>query len=193
MTKAKKPLQEYDVLPGDILRDEYGFNASSRPQIFAIAEEVPSHLQPMIPLVKKWAIPCDVTRHDVFDVEGEQAVANLYYDALDYVKPINDWLDSLRKNRIEWSESAYSFMYFLKAHGEAYQPTPEELKEQKQRLAKRQSELERKKDIETGLQAFSEKDYLKCFENLKKHVEVLDGSMLLKYKLSAKKTEQNQT
>lgn len=187
MSKPKRPLKPFDVLPGHVLRDEYGFNAANRPEIIALPEEVPEHLHALIPLVKKWAIPCDVTRHDVFEVEGEDAVASLYHEAIDFVAPINEWLDSLPEDVDQWSESAISFMYFLKAHGEAYQPTPEELAERERRFAEHAVQLKRKKDIEAGKQAFQDKDYTKCYECLKEHVNHLDGSLLSKYKFSAKK------
>jgi len=184
---SKKELKEFDVLPANVLRDEYGFNAENRPQIKVNRAETPVEFHDLIALVEKWAIPCDVTRHDVFEVEGEEAVASFYYKALPFVDGINSWLDSLSDDVTKWSEAAVSFMYFLKAHDEAYQPTDEEILEREKRFQAHRIALKKERDIAAGLEAFKNKDYKLVRELMSEYENQIEGSILAKFKLACKK------
>ncbi|MGE0707921.1 MAG: hypothetical protein AB7N76_14495 [Planctomycetota bacterium] len=89
--------------------------------------EVPEALRPAIPYATRWAIRCDVTRHDYFDKQPESDVADFYEGLMPYVSSINDWLARLRGiDAGEWPQAAVHFLYLLKAHSEAYQPTEDE-------------------------------------------------------------------
>lgn len=96
-----------------MLRDEYGMNAENRPNIKVDASQVPEDLRRLIPLVERWAIPCDVTRGDYFDSQPEADVASFWHEVLPYVERINEWLDEQSADVADWSEAAIHYMYFL--------------------------------------------------------------------------------
>jgi hypothetical protein len=107
---------EFDIGPAIELQKKYGWYAENRPAIRVDATEVPSHLQDLIPLVERWAIPCDITRHDYFAKQPSSDLKEFSRVVGRREAEINDWLDSIEG---EWSEAAYQFMYLLKAWCEA--------------------------------------------------------------------------
>jgi len=120
-TMKKPPLKHGDVYPSHILRDEYGMNAENRPVINVNPEEVPQDLRHLIPVVERWAIPCDVTRGDYFDSQPEDDIGEFWHDVKPFVDRINEWLDEQSQDVAEWSDAAVHYVYFLKAHSGAWQ------------------------------------------------------------------------
>ena len=155
----RKPLKSGDVYPAHVLRDEYGMNAENRPYFKVIVDDVPQPLRELIPYVERWAIPCDVTRGDYFDKQPEEDVADFYYTVLPFTDQINAWLDEQPENVADWSDAAIHYMYFLKAHAEAYQPTEEELEARAKRHAEWQHKRELKAAVSEADEAFRSKDY----------------------------------
>ena len=157
--RPRKPLKAGDVYPAHILRDEYGMNAENRPYFKVVVDDVPDPLRELIPYVERWAIPCDVTRGDYFDNQPDGDVANFYYAVLPFTDQINAWLDEQPDDVRDWSDAAIHYMYFLKAHAEAYQPTEEELAAR----AKRDAEWKHKRALKAAVseaeEAFRSKDY----------------------------------
>ncbi|MBD5779472.1 hypothetical protein IEN85_08195 [Pelagicoccus sp. NFK12] len=186
MKEERPPIKHGDVYPVHVLRDEYGFNAENRPVIVVTKEEVPTHLQHLIPQVEKWAIPCDVTRGDYFEKEGESSVASFYYDVEPYTGEVDDWLDSQPKDVGDWPEAAVHFMYFMKAHGEAYQPTKEEIKEREEKFEKQRYQRAQKNSRKEALEAFKEKNYSRVVELLSPCKDALSSSESMKLKYSEK-------
>jgi hypothetical protein len=162
----RPPLKHGDVYPAHVLRDEYGMNAANRPVINVDAAEVPESLRDLIPLVERWAIPCDVTRRDYFDHQPAQDIASFWHDVLPRVQAIKAWLDSQPQSVQHRPAAAVHFMYFLKAHGEAWQPTEDEKKELERRQAKWAHGRALKAAVTRGVQAFSEHDYAAVVEAL---------------------------
>jgi hypothetical protein len=141
-------------------------NAANRPTIVVNKDDVPEALRPLIPYAERWAIPCDVTRGDYFDQQPEEEIAAFWHELLPHVEAINEWLNSLPQDVSVWSEAAVHFVYLLKAHSEAYQPTEEEkraLQKKGEALAHEQS---RKRAIEKAMDAFQRKDYAAIVELL---------------------------
>jgi len=66
-------------------------------------------------------------------------------------------LDSLPKGVKDWPNAAVDFMYMLKAHCEAYQPTPEEIAEREAKFAKHHERVAREKAIKEAMELFKEK------------------------------------
>jgi hypothetical protein len=151
----RPPLKHGDVYPSHVLRDEYGMNAANRPVITVDVSEVPESLRDLIPLVERWAIPCDVTRGDYFAHQPQEDIARFWYAVLPRVDAINEWLDSVQSSR----SASMHFIYFLKAHSEAWQPTEEEKKELERRQAKWEHGRALKEAVTRGVQAFSEQNY----------------------------------
>jgi hypothetical protein len=162
----RPPLKHGDVYPAHVLRDEYGMNAANRPVINVDAAEVPESLRDLIPLVERWAIPCDVTRGDYFDHQPEQDIARFWHDVRPRVDSINAWLDAQPQSVQHWPAAAVHFMYFLKAHSEAWQPTDDEKRELERRQAKRSRGRALKEAVTRGVQAFSEHNYPAVVEAL---------------------------
>ena len=192
MSSKGHPLKPGDVLPGHVLRDEHGFNAGNRPSIVVNPDEVPHELRKLIPHVERWAIPCDVTRGDVFEKEGKDGVASFYDDVKPHTAAINAWLDAQPADVGDWPEAAVHFMYLLKAHGEAWQPTPEEKREIEDRLAAREAKTRMKRAIEQGLAAFQAKDYATVVAEFDPYEDELTGSAAAKLRLARKKTSAGQ-
>jgi hypothetical protein len=159
LKRDRPPLKPGDVYPAHVLRDEYGMNAANRPIIHVDAAEVPESLRDLIPLVERWAIPCDVTRGDYFAHQPEEDVARFWHDVLPRAAAINAWLDSLSQNVQRWPAAAVHFMYFLKAHSEAWQPTPEEKKEIERRRSAWEHGRALKDAVRCGDHAFKAQDY----------------------------------
>lgn len=157
--KQPPPLKAGDIYPSHILRDGYGFNAANRPYFKVNADDVPESLRELIPYVERWAIPCDVTRCDYFDKQPEEDVAAFYETVLPFTNEIRAWLDQQPENVADWSDAAVHYLYFLKAHGEAYQPTEEELLARAKRNADAQHKLALKSAISKAEDAFRAKDY----------------------------------
>jgi hypothetical protein len=155
----RKPLKSGDVYPSNVLRDEYGMNAANRPYFKVNADEVPETLRGLIPYVERWAIPCDVTRGDYFDQQPEQDVADFYNVVLPFRGQINAWLDEQPDNVADWSDAAVHYMYFLKAHAEANQPTAEEFQAHADRHAQWQHKQALKSAVLEAEEAFRSKDY----------------------------------
>jgi hypothetical protein len=148
-----------DIYPAHVLRDQYGMNAENRPFFKVAEEEVPEGLRELIPQVERWAIPCDVTRHDYFYSQPEQDISDFYHAVLPYVDLIHAWLHAQPKNVADWPRAAVHYMYFLKAHSEAYQPTEDELQARAERLAARQHTRELEGAIAAAEDAFRSKNY----------------------------------
>jgi hypothetical protein len=155
----RPPLKSGDVYPADVLRDEYGMNAANRPVFTVEPAEVPEPLRFLIPSVERWAIPCDVTRGDYFAQQPEEDIAAFWHDVRPYVDEVHRWLDSQPANVGDWPRAAIHFMYFLKAHSEAWQPTPEEQQQMRERQAHWAHQQSLEKAIASGTQAFAAKDY----------------------------------
>ncbi len=190
MKTNRPPLKPADVHPAHVLRDEYGFNADNRPTICVKKDEVPDNLQHLIPYVEKWAIPCDVTRGDFFDVQGEEEVARFYYDVEPFIDDVASLIDAQPHDVGDWSEAAVYFMYFLKAHDEAYQPTPEEIAEREAKFAVHRAKIEKDRAIEQSLEAFKAKEYIKVAKLLGPYEDSLDGSISAKLRYAKKKDKQ---
>ncbi len=155
----RRPLKSGDVYPAHVLRDEYGMNADNRPYFKVVADDVPKSLRELIPYVERWAIPCDVTRGDYFEKQLEQDVADFYHAVLPFTDQINAWLDEQSDDVADWSDAAVHYMYFLKAHAEAYQPTEEELQARAKRHAEWQHQRELKSAVTEAEEAFRSKDF----------------------------------
>lgn len=187
MSSKLPPLKPGDVLPGHVLRDEHGFNADHRPAIVVDAAEVPEDLKPLIPHVERWAIPCDVTRGDVFQQEGSEAVASFYEEVNPHLAAVNGWLDSQPANVEDWPDAAVHFMYLLKAHSEAWQPTPEEQDAIDARLEARAAEVHRARSLEQALPAFGAREYEQVVQLLSPYEDSLTGSTAAKLRIARKK------
>lgn len=186
----RKPLKSGDVYPAHVLRDEYGKNAANRPYFTVAVEEVPETLRGLIPYVERWAIPCDVTRGDYFDQQPEQDVADFYHAVLPFVSQIHAWLDTQPANVADWPAAAIHYMYFLKAHGEAYQPTEEEIRARDQKLAAWQRERDRKEALAAADDAFRYKDYTRVVQLLAPFQADLDKVWTTKLALARKNSPQ---
>lgn len=187
MSSERPPPKAGDVLPSHVLRDEYGFNADNRSSIVVNPEEVPVDLRPLIPHVERWAIPCDVTRGDLFEKEGDDAVASFYREVRPHAPAVHAWLDSQPENVEDWPEAAVHFMYLMKAHSEAWQPTPREQREIEARLAAREAEVQMKRALEHALAAFQAREYAMVVEKLTPYENGLTGSIAAKLRFARKK------
>ena len=144
---SRKPLKHGDVHPAHVLRDQYGMNAENRPYFSVEIDDVPEPLRDLIPYVERWAIPCDVTRGDYFDKQPKEDVADFYHFVLPFTDRIHAWLDEQSDDVSEWPDAAVHYMYFLKAHSEAYQPTDEEIKAR----IERQTQWQRQQALESAI------------------------------------------
>ena len=114
---------EFDIGPASNLQRKYGWYAENRPLIRVDAGEVPPTLLDLIPFVERWAIPCDMTRHDYFDNQPEADVRELARVVGRREQAVNAWLDSTQSER---SEVNFQFMCLLKAWCEAACEFPDE-------------------------------------------------------------------
>ena len=193
----KRPLKAGDTYPAHVLRDEYGMNAANRPIIIVNEKEVPEILQELIPYVERWAIPCDVTRHDYFEQQLQEDIATFWHHVKPSVEAINQWIDSQPDNILDWPQAAIQFMYFLKAHGESYhyqyQPTEEEIQaiQASQNVAKH--EWNRSRAIEMATESFKLKEYPTTVELLAPFEAELDKITSLKLSFARKKLIENQS
>jgi hypothetical protein len=183
----RPPLKPGDVYPAHVLRDEYGMNTANRPTIIVNKDEVPEALLPLIPYAERWAIPCDVTRGDYFDQQPEEDVAAFWFDVLPHVGAINQWLDSQPKDVTAWPEAAVHFLYLLKAHDDAYQPTEEEKKAFRKKEEVWAHEQSRKGAVEKAMDAFTRKDYLTMVELIAPFEAELEKVMKAKLDFARKK------
>lgn len=170
----RPPLKHGDVYPAHVLRDEYGMNAENRPVISVDASDVPDDLRRLIPLVERWAIPCDVTRGDYFDKQSDSDIAEFWHSVNPYVARIDAWLDEQPEDVGRWPDAAIHFMYFLKAHGEAWQPTEEEAREIEQQRKAAAHRRALNDAVEQGLLAFKSHDYAAVVAALEPFTEELD-------------------
>jgi hypothetical protein len=114
---------EFDIGPAHELQRKYGWYAENRPVIRVEATEVPPALRDLIPFVERWAIRCDITRHDYFDKQPEADVREFARVVGRREKQVNAWLDGIKG---EWPEAGYQFMYLLKAWCETACEFPDE-------------------------------------------------------------------
>ncbi len=189
MNPKRPPLKEGDVHPAHVLRDEYGMNAVNRPVIVVDEKEVPEALRFLIPAVERWAIPCDVTRGDYFEQQPKKDIAKFWYDVLPFVEAINAWLDSQSEDVREWPDAAVHFMYFLKAHGEAWQPTEEEKSQMAERRAAWEHGRALKNAVASGLEASKAGDYGTVVDALTPFTDELDKVTAAKLAYARRKTE----
>ena len=185
--RPRRPLKSGDVYSSDVLRDEYGMNAENRPYFQVVVDDVPEDLRPMIPYVERWAIPCDVTRGDYFENQPEEDVVEFYHSVLPNIERINAWLDQQPEDVLKWSEAAVHFMYLLKAHDEAYQPTPEEIRQREERHDQGQHRRALKAAVEESEDAFRAKDFAKVVELLTPFEAELEKINAAKLVLARKK------
>jgi len=162
-------------------------NAENRPYFKVNPDDVPETLRGVIPYVERWAIPCDVTRGDYFDKQPEQDVADFYNAVLPFRDGINAWLDDQPKNVADWSDAAIHYMYFLKAHAEAYQPTEEELQARAERHAQWQHKQALKSAVSEAEDAFRSKDYERVVRLLSPFESELEKVHAAKLALARKK------
>jgi hypothetical protein len=181
------PLKEGDVHPSHVFRDIYGMNAANRPTIIVNPDEVPESLRFLIPQVERWAIPCDVTRHDYFDQQPEEDIVAFWHGVLPFKGAVKEWLDSQSDDVLEWPDAAIHFMYFLKAHGEAYQPTDDERKAWAERDAAWKHKRERENAISIATDAFKRHDYAATVQLLTPYEAELDKIMAAKLQVARKK------
>jgi len=183
----QRPLKAGDVYPAHVLRDRFGINAENRPYFTVAAEEVPESLRELIPYVERWAIPCDVTRGDYFDQQPPADVAEFYRTVLPYRDRINTWLDAQPEQVANWSDAAVQYMYLLKAHGEAYQPTEEELQARAEGLARHRRNLAKEAAVDEAEEAFRAKDYERVTRLLTPFEDELEKIHAAKLTLARKK------
>lgn len=183
----KPPLKHGDVHPAHVLRDEYGLNAANRPTIVVSADEVPAHLRAAIPYAERWAIADDVIRADYFEQQPEQDIAAFWHGLLPHVEPIHGWLDSLPKDVAAWPKAALTFLYLLRAHDRAYQPTDEEKAVAQERHSAWAHERRRDKAIEAALEAFKARNYPAAVELLAPYEAELDNVTTAKFAFARKK------
>lgn len=183
----RRPLKPGDVHPAHVLRDEYGMNAENRPYFKVVADDVPESLRELIPCAERWAIPCDVTRGDYFSQQPEQDVAEFYHAVLPFTDQINAWLDEQSDDVAEWSDAAVHYMYFLKAHGEAYQPTEEEIRARDERHAEWQHRCALKSAVSEAEGAFRSKDYAHVVQLLSPFEDELEKIQATKLALARKR------
>src|SRR5262249_27047946 len=112
----------------DVLRDDFGLTADARRAVAVNQAEVPKDLRCLIPSVERWAISCDVRRGDYFSRQSKADIAELWHQALPFVERICLWLKSQPADVRQWSDAAGNFSVYLKAHQEAVQQTPDDLK-----------------------------------------------------------------
>lgn len=182
-----KPLKSGDVYPAHVLRDEYGMNAENRPYFKVIVNDVPEALRVLIPLVERWAIPCDVTRGDYFDKQPEVDVADFYHTVLPFTDQINAWLDEQPDDVGDWSDAAIHYMYFLKSHADAYQPTDEEIATWAKGHADWEHQRALKAAVSDAEEAFRSRDYARVVRLLSPFEGKLEKIQATKLALAQKK------
>jgi hypothetical protein len=111
---------EFDIGPAEEMQRKYGWYAENRPRIVVNAEDVPVHLQDLIPYVERWAISCDVTRQDYFSKTPEEDIWQFAVAVTPRSDEINAWLDSLPPMSARpWTEAALHFLCLQTALCEA--------------------------------------------------------------------------
>lgn len=86
-------------------------------------------------------------------------VAAFWHEVLPHVDAVNQWLDALGDDVGTWPEAGVHFLYLLKAHGEAYQPTAEEQQAFEARRLAWEHDRRRKEAVDQALEAFRQRDY----------------------------------
>ncbi|MDA1161704.1 MAG: hypothetical protein O3B13_01240 [Planctomycetota bacterium] len=183
----RKPLKSGDVYPAHVLRNEYGMNAENRPYFKVVVDDVPKTLRELIPYVERWAIPCDVTRGDYFDKQPEDDVADFYRTVLPFTDEIRAWLDEQPDDVGDWPDAAVHYMYFLKAHAEAYQPTEDELAARAERHAEWEHQRALKAAVSDAEEAFRSGDYARVVHLLSPFDGELEKIQATKLALARKK------
>lgn len=183
----RRPLNTGDIYPAHILGDEYGMNAENCPCFRVNAYEVPDSLRHLISYVERWAIPCDVTRHDYFDKQPDEDIADFYNMVQPFTHQIHGWLDEQPEDIGDWPEAAVHYMYVLKAHAEAYQPSEEEIREGEERYSTREHQRKLKAAVTCAEDAFRSKDYDRVVSLLSPFDGELEKVIAAKLALARKK------
>lgn len=123
---AKRKPGEFDIGPASKMQKKHGWYAENYPAIRVETGEVPPHLRALIPVVERWAIACDVTRHDYFAKQSDDDLRELARVVALHRRAINAWLDSLPGGVAAWPPAAVHFLYLLKAWNEAAGEFPDE-------------------------------------------------------------------
>jgi hypothetical protein len=126
-----KGRHEFDVGPAGEMQRKYGWYAENRPVIVVNRDEVPPHLQDLIPYVERWAISCDVTRCDYFEKTPEEDIRAFARAVAPRSDEINDWLDTFPKDAKLWPMAAIYFLSLQTAVCDAlcwFGPNDEEMK-----------------------------------------------------------------
>lgn len=107
---------EFDIGPADEMQRKYGWYAENRRAIVVNPDEVPPHLRDLIPYVERWAISCDITRHDYFEKSSEEDIRALARATAPRSDEINKWLDTFPTNDVKkWPAAALEFLSLLTA------------------------------------------------------------------------------
>jgi hypothetical protein len=103
---------EFDIGPSHEMQRKYGWYAENRPVIVVNLDEVPAHLRDLIPYVERWAISCDITRHDYFQKVPQQDIRDFALAVAPRSDDINAWLDTMSKTTkiADWPQAAIHFL-----------------------------------------------------------------------------------
>src|SRR5262245_15247709 len=101
---------EFDIGPAAEMQRKYGWYAENRPAIVVNPEEVPAHLRDLIPQVERWAISCDITRHDYFQKVPPQDIRDFALAVAPRSDEINAWLQTMPKKIGDWPQAAIHFL-----------------------------------------------------------------------------------
>jgi hypothetical protein len=120
-------MKSKDIKPFDIHTNaewrKLGFTAENRPKISIVSSQVPQQFQCLIPYAERWAIHCDVTRHDYFEKQPKGDLCDFFHAVEPYGDAVEKWMFSFGKVS-DWPEAAVHFMYMLKAQAEAFYELP---------------------------------------------------------------------
>jgi hypothetical protein len=93
------------------MQRKYGWYAENRPRIVVNPDEVPQHLRDLIPYAERWAISCDITRHDYFHKVPKEDIWQFAVEVCSRSDEINAWLNSLPPMSVQpWPEAALHFL-----------------------------------------------------------------------------------
>ena len=102
---------------------QLGKVAENRPNISINPADLPERFHPLIPFAERWAIRCDVTRHDYFEKQTKEDIQAFARTVEPYGDEIQAWLETLVEVD-PWPEGANHFLYMLKAQAEAWYELP---------------------------------------------------------------------
>lgn len=160
----KKKAHECDVGAAWLLQQKYGLYAENRPEIAIDPAQVPDELKPLIPTAERWAIGCDITRLDYIHKQPPADVRHFHEFVRPFRRAIDAWLDALPDDFAEWPDAAGSFMYLAKAHDEAYEPTPEEIRLRDERWERETRPKRMEQASLSAADAFREGNYVDVVE-----------------------------